>query len=170
MSPSAKVINQARKSLLSTSLPSRLQTYSALRVKAKKTVQWSELFPRLGISAPSLCSPIVSWYSVLILHWKTICTSLQTTDMSLWDIWTSSPFNTSGFLWKGAWVHGQSRAQWHTTIISGILDDQETWGLAYPRGLPLPEEPRNAPAGRQVDSGVKTTEQWQHTWLFQQNP
>lgn len=138
--------------------------------KTKKMVQWSELFPRLGISAPILCSPIHFPLDLTQVLWTTV--SRRRPQTCLYGIFGQA-LSTDQLL--AALVSFEREPEFMGSVInynnSHILDDQGTWGHAYPKGLPLLEEPGNPPADcRQRDSGVKTMGQWQHTWSSQEKP
>lgn len=139
-------INQVRKSLLRTSHPSRLQMYTALMVKPKKTVQRSELFPGLGISAPVLCSPIHFPHDFMQVLWTTV--SRCRPQRCVYGIFGQAP-STDELL--AGLVSFEKEPKLMGSVInynsSRTPADQGTWGRADPKGLPLPEQPGNPPAG-----------------------
>lgn len=159
-SPSVTEINQVRKSLLRTSLPSRLQTYTALMVKTKKTVQWSELLPGFGISDSVLCSPIHFPFDFMQVLWTTasgcrpqtclygIFGQARSTDKRLAALYSFEKEPDS-------WV------QWLTTIVPVFWMIKGRGDMHTPKGCHYLRNEGTLAADR--DSGVKIMRQWQCT-------
>lgn len=136
--PSGMEINQVRKILLRTTIPSRLQIYTALIVKTKKAG------PVIRTSAQTWDFCLSSLLSHTFSPWFCAspldnCVQVQTTDKSLQNMWTSTEYrqalDISGFLWMGAWIHGFSDKpqKFPCSGWSEKWGHAATWGTREPR-------------------------------------